>query len=270
MSDADRSVVRFPANKQGRDFIVGDVHGMFSMLDALLREVGFDEERDRLFSLGDLIDRGPASHRALEFLQQPWFFAIRGNHEQMAIDHHGSAAADGDLSREALNHVMNGGGWFLDLPPREQARFARVFDNLPVAAQVDTPLGMFGLVHADVPQDVDWETFVAALEDSTHPCHDRYLNCTLWSRERLMKLLRRGEPSETIHGVDAVFFGHTPLDDVMVSGNAVYLDTGAFAQNGPRGRGKLSLFACTPAKLVYSTRGKRCARRPLALDLSPA
>lgn len=268
--DATRLVERFPPNAQGRDFIVGDVHGMFSMLDDLLAAVAFDKERDRLFSLGDLIDRGPASHRAYEFLQQPWFFAVRGNHEQLAIDHYRSGSQDGDLSRAALNHVMNGGGWFLDLNRRDQARFVEAFDKLPLAAQVETPLGRLGLVHADVPEAIAWQAFVDALEDPQDPSHNTCCTTALWSRERLMKLLKRGEIAADIEGIDAVFFGHTPIDDVMVAGNAVYMDTGAFRQCNPQDRGKLSLFVCTSAKLLYSTRGKRCARHPLALDLSAA
>lgn len=268
--DATQLVARFPLNTLGRDFIVGDVHGMFSMLDNLLTAVAFDEERDRLFSLGDLIDRGPASQRAYEFLQQPWFFAVRGNHEQLAIDHYRSGSQEGDLSRAALNHVMNGGGWFLDLGQRDQARFAEAFDTLPLAAQVETPLGQLGLVHADIPEAMAWQAFVSALENPEDPSHESCRTTALWSRERLMKLLRRGEIGTDIEGIDAVFFGHTPLDDVMTAGNAVYMDTGAFRQCQPQDRGKLSLFTCTSAKLLYSTRGKRCARQPLALDLSAA
>ena len=69
----------------GRDLIVGDVHGCFTKLRASLDAVGFNLERDRLFSVGDLVDRGPESDRALEWLAQPWFHAISGNHEDMAI-----------------------------------------------------------------------------------------------------------------------------------------------------------------------------------------
>jgi len=38
---------------------------------------------DQLFSVGDLVDRGPESHRVLEWLARPWFFAICGNHDFM-------------------------------------------------------------------------------------------------------------------------------------------------------------------------------------------
>ena len=77
---------RFARNAAGRDFVVGDIHGMFPALRELLARAGFDEECDRLFSVGDLIDRGPRSREALEWLAQPWFHAVRGNHEQLLLD----------------------------------------------------------------------------------------------------------------------------------------------------------------------------------------
>lgn len=64
-------VARFDRNPLGRDLIVGDVHGCFTKLKASLDAVGFNLERDRLFSVGDLVDRGPESDRALEWLAQP-------------------------------------------------------------------------------------------------------------------------------------------------------------------------------------------------------
>ena len=57
---------RFERNESGRDLVVGDIHGMFPHLSALLAQLEFDESRDRLFSVGDLVDRGPASTEAVE------------------------------------------------------------------------------------------------------------------------------------------------------------------------------------------------------------
>jgi serine/threonine protein phosphatase 1 len=54
----------FGRNTAGRDLIVGDIHGCFARLQVALDELGFDPERDRLFSVGDLVDRGPDSEVA--------------------------------------------------------------------------------------------------------------------------------------------------------------------------------------------------------------
>ena len=75
-----------PSNDQGRDYVVGDLHGCRQLLDQLLEFVDFSPENDRLFSVGDLIDRGSDSLGCLALLEKPWFYAVRGNHEEMLLD----------------------------------------------------------------------------------------------------------------------------------------------------------------------------------------
>jgi len=60
----------FPINQQGQDFFVGDIHGYFNLLERKLEAVNFDPQTDRLFAIGDLVDRGPDSARVSEFLSQ--------------------------------------------------------------------------------------------------------------------------------------------------------------------------------------------------------
>ena len=70
------------ANGCGRDFVVGDVHGCFRTLERLLDDIAFEPDRDRLFSVGDLIDRGPHSLEAIEWLMERRIeAATMGNHE---------------------------------------------------------------------------------------------------------------------------------------------------------------------------------------------
>ena len=91
----------------GRDWIVGDVHGCFRTLSQVLHGIDFEHGRDRLFSVGDLIDRGPNSVEALEWLEGDCFDAVvMGNHEAEMVRH----AADGrdSLAREA--GISNGCG----------------------------------------------------------------------------------------------------------------------------------------------------------------
>lgn len=51
---------------------------------------------DRLFSVGDLVDRGEHAIDALALLDFPWFFAVKGNHEEVMCD-----VADGMLPQLA-------------------------------------------------------------------------------------------------------------------------------------------------------------------------
>src|SRR3546814_19725952 len=76
-----------PANTAGRDFIVGDLHGCLDLLQVELARIAFDPTRDRLFSVGDLTDRGPDSMGCLRLLREPWFYAVPGNHEDLLLDY---------------------------------------------------------------------------------------------------------------------------------------------------------------------------------------
>ena len=64
-------------------YVVGDIQGCFDPFQCLLERVNFDPAKDVIWSVGDLINRGPAN---LETLR--WFFAHRdravvvlGNHD---------------------------------------------------------------------------------------------------------------------------------------------------------------------------------------------
>ena len=50
----------------GATYVIGDIHGCFATLQALWPQMGFDLERDRLWLVGDLVNRGP---RSLEVLR---------------------------------------------------------------------------------------------------------------------------------------------------------------------------------------------------------
>ena len=54
-------------NDRGRDLVVGDVHGHFATLRQVLAELEVGEH-DRVFSLGDLVDRGPDSTAAKDWI----------------------------------------------------------------------------------------------------------------------------------------------------------------------------------------------------------
>lgn len=67
-------------------WIAGDIHGCYQWLMDELARRNFIPAQDLLISVGDLIDRGPDSIKCLELMRENWFYAVRGNHEQMALD----------------------------------------------------------------------------------------------------------------------------------------------------------------------------------------
>ncbi len=73
-----------------RTFVIGDVHGCYKTLCKLLYEELKIGMGDKLYFLGDLIDRGPRVRETVdkvmtlqEFLP---CYVVRGNHEQMLLD----------------------------------------------------------------------------------------------------------------------------------------------------------------------------------------
>ena len=131
-SDKPATFTRLPRNASGRDFCMGDLHGMFPLLEQSLESLDFDPSRDRLISVGDLIDRGPESPRVAEFLAHPWVYAVRGNHEQMLLD-------SGEDSALAADWVGGcGGEWWLALPESWRERCREAIAALPYALEIDT------------------------------------------------------------------------------------------------------------------------------------
>ncbi|MGG9126885.1 metallophosphoesterase, partial [Escherichia coli] len=51
-----------------------------------LDTIGFDNKKDLLISVVDLVGRGGEEGECGELITFPWFRAVRGNHEQMMID----------------------------------------------------------------------------------------------------------------------------------------------------------------------------------------
>ncbi len=214
-------VKRFAPNVAGRDFAVGDIHGHFSRLATALAAIGFDESTDRLFSVGDLVDRGPESHRALEWLAKPWFHAVQGNHEDMAI-----RWPNGFM--DAGNYTSNGGGWNVANTPDVRRQFSDAFNMLPVAMQVDTDGGPVGIVHADCPF-ASWSDLLFALTDPamTRSGRKAAIDAAMWSRDRI-----QSEDQSGVDDVRAVIVGHTPLKRPAVLGNVYHIDTGGWLRDG--------------------------------------
>jgi len=102
--DVKTPLKTFEPNFVGRDFVVGDLHGSLSCFERLLEGLHFDAAKDRIFSVGDLVDRGPNSLECLELLKNPWFHAVLANHEQMMLE-----AFDGGYMGQFW--LQNGGFW---------------------------------------------------------------------------------------------------------------------------------------------------------------
>ena len=101
-------VRHYEFNEKGKDYVVGDIHGEFRKLKSILEEIKFNFKKDRLFSVGDLCDRGNHSEDILKWMNYDWFVPVMGNHEVMILNHF-----YGYLDEDFMRKLK--ATWFLDL-----------------------------------------------------------------------------------------------------------------------------------------------------------
>ena len=239
--------------KGGRDFVAGDVHGHFPTLEHALKELSFDAQADRLFSVGDLIDRGPESERAIEWLESARITAaVRGNHEQMMCDALAfNAVFAYQKSGPGMTWLGNGGQWWYDSDavvrerdrrgPRRPfplaERWAAALARLPYMMMIESALGRIGVVHASgfANYAESWDTL---WEDSqslaaAEACEDRFCDGsqqrTLLWRDGEHFAESRDEPAlpAALPGIDLVMTGHSPGPmPCWTRQNVLCIDTG--------------------------------------------
>lgn len=79
-------------------------------------------------------------------MQEKWFYAVRGNHEQMALD----ALENNDFSLWKIN----GGNWFTGLTVAQQKQAKDLLDacrDLPHIIEITCKNGLNVIAHADYP-----------------------------------------------------------------------------------------------------------------------
>jgi len=221
---------------------------MFYALENLLKDVNFNPTIDRVFSVGDLIDRGPESARVLEFLDKPWFYSIMGNHEKMLIE----SKHDEAVFRSWTTN--NGGDWWLNVTDTEKEIIRERIKQLPLAGEIITDSGTIGIVHADIPQGITWQDFIKKVNTDDDLC-----DYILWSRNRY-RHYQITKKTERVDGVDLVVLGHTPVKEPIHVSNICYLDTGAAYQTRKK-LGRLSILEIQPKLKLYQVNTRK-PRRP--------
>ena len=196
---------------------VGDVHGRYDLLDALLAKLRGSEAT--VILLGDMIDRGGQDIQVLErvkkLLDDPEseglsnFFALLGNHEQMFID-----AAKGP-SQDLYLWLHNGGNF---------EQFGEMQEHLPwiEGLPIYMTLGETMFIHAGFYPGVDpLKTISKGGADTI-----------VWMRE---PFLSEGPQFEKWNpNLKQVVFGHTPKFEAgkgkpyTIPGGGVCIDTGAY------------------------------------------
>jgi hypothetical protein len=235
-------ILRIRKNKHGTDYWIGDIHGCYSLLEEALLKIGFDKTKDRLFVLGDLIDRGPESYLAAEYLQHPWFIALQGNHDAF-VYHTAKALLDESAGKSFVSRddqdvstcLGNGGSWILMQTDSTLAEIVDQFSFLPllIEYQDDDGTPLLGMVHAEVSPDTSWKEIVNAVEKlpddfvySLRLGEHSLIGTTVWGRAKYKTSKRTPEESRSkslknslkTPGIPLLVCGHNVVSDKIHDG----------------------------------------------------
>lgn len=154
-----------------RRIVIGDVHGHYQSLEKLLASLEL-RHQDRVYFLGDLIDRGPQSAEVVELVIRHGHGCVLGNHEAMMLDviRYGAAA------EELLQAWLYSGGQntlrsYQNAIPQRHLKWLR---ERPLYLD----LGDYWLVHAGVDPRLALEQQTAEIccwiRDEFHSCRQPY------------------------------------------------------------------------------------------------
>lgn len=213
-------------NTKGTDYICSDIHGHFSLLEQLLDIKNFNTTTDRLFSLGDLIDRGYESDQTLKWLAYDWFYAIQGNHERMLIN-----AVEQKSSQLFAQWYAWGGDWAEDFDQYQLEQYYLALSSLPVAIELQLGDGKkVGLVHAELPDKCNWDDVTTLLkrEQTENIERNQLTSDMLWKKSQIYRDVDGILSIEPVSNINHVFHGHTIVDQITTYANRTFMDLGSY------------------------------------------
>lgn len=210
-------LVSFAKNTLGTDYIIGDIHGHYERLMQHLTEQGFDFSVDRLFCVGDLIDRGPDSAKVIGLLAEDWFFSLLGNHEYYML-----SGLKHKNSKHKMMWLEHGGDWIASSDPSLWPQWFDLLSELPIAMQLEGKDGTtYGLLHADFPSS-HWSHYSDFDQTELEAC--------LWSRSSFAKRSEHivADIDYMVHGHNSTGHAVNGVSSALLLGNRYYIEPGAY------------------------------------------
>ena len=183
-----------------RTIVVGDIHGCYDELMALLEKAEFSEN-DRVVCVGDLITKGPKNREVLEiFMTDPRFSTVIGNHDLALRRRWNGEDIELKPAQKEAHKELKG----------EKEAYASFLNRVPFTID----LGSHLVVHAGIRPNV--ELYSQTTGDLTRL---RTLGADRESEE--------GTPwYHVYYGEKNVQFGHWPAPEPRRGKKAIGLDTG--------------------------------------------
>ncbi len=189
--------------------VIGDIHGCIYTLEKLYKKL---EDKNNVYSVGDLVDRGKYSKEVVDFVIKNGIKTVKGNHEDMmlkAIDNSDKLLSF--MNKETEHYYSNGG---------KETQFSyigsRAFNDIKKLGKELKSLGHYEFA-SKMPLKFEFKKVVISHAGIVDDGNDMTI---MWNRR---------EPSFIgklqIHG-------HTPLMDFSFKPNHyINIDTGCVYDN---------------------------------------
>lgn len=188
-----------------RTIVIGDVHGCADEFQALLDKLSLQPD-DRVIQAGDLVNRGPDSHRAIKLARKYKIEAIVGNHELRLLQFHkeGDSNILKDYDKATIDQLTDSDWKYLSKLP--SYKYDGIRDTV--------------IVHGGFLPNQPWQS--QSLEITT----------------RIQVIDQNGNAAKRSDAPDAkawaeywkappfVVYGHTPRAEVAIHEGAIGIDTG--------------------------------------------
>jgi serine/threonine protein phosphatase 1 len=217
----------YPVN---RTIVIGDIHGCYDELVALLEQVALKPE-DRVVAVGDLIVKGPKNGQVLDlFRGDSRFSSVIGNHDLALVRFwRGESIALKGVQKRTAEELKN--NW---------QTYFEYLNALPFTMDLGTHVVVHAGLRPGVPLDQQSKDDLTTL---------RTLGADRTSRI--------GTPwYEVYDGEEIAIYGHWPAPEPRVARKAIGLDTGCVYGNYLTAYIiETGEFISTPANAVYDRPG---------------
>jgi len=198
------NIKKLPRAK-GRTLIIGDVHGCLEELETIV-DAFSPESKDRLISVGDLINGGPDSPGVLKFARKHNIYTVLGNHEMRLLK-----------------------AWFKEDPSLLRNKDKRTYRQLK---------------KADWEWMASWPHVIRIPSTNTIIVHGGFHPFKPWRKQKpeeistIQVIDSKGRPArradapkgkpwgKTWKGPEHIYYGHTPRPEPMIHPKSTGLDTG--------------------------------------------
>ncbi|QKF82187.1 metallophosphoesterase [Halarcobacter ebronensis] len=198
---------------ENKIYIIGDVHGCFKTLIALIKKL---PKNARICFVGDLIDRGSNSSKVVDFVKKNNFDCVLGNHELFMIEDTPKILENRDYMLES-KWIQRAGGYST---LKSYNRIDKIqsdveyFKNLPLFIEykdIKTKDGRYLVVsHSSVEENWKFRDYPI---DSFE--YEEFKHSTLFSRYK-------NYDNKEIYNV----YGHTPTTEPIIKEFRAQIDLG--------------------------------------------